>query len=191
VQPNGRLYVCTDFNLVSCMESNKPLARAGYLVAALMVLIPLFDASASVWPPHLGDERWRFGAVGALSNLTLVPILGFLIALFIASVFDHRRVRRFIGIICAILGVILAAMAVLFILDYFQTRTLVNPRFQHAMGVATATAIGKHILSVITLALLSRAGFAGPRAVAPKKRVVVTEPSVTPLVGVSGAARGE
>ena len=173
------------------MESNKPLARAGYMVAALMVLIPLFDASASVWPPHLGDERWRFGAVGALSNLTLVPILGFLIALFIASAFDHRRVRRFIGIICAILGVILAAMAVLFILDYFQTRTLVNPRFQHAMGVATATAIGKHVVAVIALALLSRAGFAGPRAVAPKKRVVVTEPSVTPLVGVSGAARGE
>jgi len=172
------------------MESNKPLSRAGYLIAALLIIIPLFDASASVWPPHLGDERWRFGAVGALSNLTLVPLLGFLLALFIASTLDHRRVRRFIGIICAILGVVLAAMAVLFILDYFQTRTLVNPRFQHAMGVATGTAIAKHILSIIALAMLSRAGFAGPRVVA-KRRVTVTEPTATPLVGVPGAVRAE
>lgn len=172
------------------MESNKSLARAGYLIAALLVIIPLFDATASVWPPHLGDERWRFGAVGALSNLTLVPMLGLLVALFIATVFDHRRVRRFIGMICAIFGVVLFAMSVLFILDFFQTRTLVNPRFQHAMGIATATAVGKHVVSIIALALLSRAGFAGPRA-AVKKRVVVTEPAVSPLVGVSGAARGE
>lgn len=172
------------------MESNKSLARAGYLIAALLILIPLFDATASVWPPHLADERWRFGAVGALSNLTLVPLLGFLIALSIAAVFDHRRVRRFIGIICAVLAVILAAMAVLFILDYFQTRTLVNPKFQHAMGVASTTAIVKHVLAIISLALLSRAGFAGPKAVPVKKRVIV-EPTATPLIPMSGTARTE
>lgn len=190
VQPTGGLYVCSDFNLVTCMESNKPLTRAGYLIATLLVIIPLFDALASVWPPHLGDERWRFGTVGALSNLTLVPLLGFLLALFIATTFDHRRIRRFVGIICAILALVLAATAVLFILDYFQTRTLVNPRFQHAMSVATGTAIVKHVLSIIALALLSRAGFAGPRPAA-KRRVIVTEPSPTPLVGMSGAARAE
>jgi len=190
VQPHSGLYVCSHFNLVICMESNKSLSRAGYLIATLLVAIPLFDASASVWPPHLGDERWRFGAVGALSNLTLVPLLGFLLALFIATMLDHRRVRRFVGIICGILGAILAAMAVLFILDYFQTRTMVNPRFQHAMGVATGTAIVKHVLSVIALAMLSRAGFAGPKA-AVRRKVIVTEPSATPLVGVSGAARVE
>lgn len=190
MQPGGGLYVSSDFNLVSCMESNKSLARAGYLIAALLIIVPLFDASASVWPPHLGDERWRFGAVGALSNLTLVPLLGFLLALFIANAFDHRRIRRFVAIVCAILGVVLAAMAVLFILDYFQARTLVNPRFQHAMGVATGTAVVKHVLSIIALAMLSRAGFAGPKATV-KKRVIVTEPSATPLIPVSGAARAE
>jgi MFS family permease len=190
VQPIGGLYVCSDFNLVSCMESNKPLARAGYLIAALLVIIPLYDAMAALWPPHLGDERWRFGAVGTFSNLTLVPLLGFLLCLFIASAFDQRRVRRFVGIVCAILGILLAATAVLFVLDYFQTRTLVNPKFQQAMGVATTTAIVKLVLSIIALALLSRAGFAGPKAAA-RKKVVVTEPSKSPLLPVSGAARAE
>lgn len=190
VQPHSGLYVCTDFNLVCCMESNKPLARAGYLIAALLVITPLFDAAASVWPPHLGDEKWRFGAVGALSNLTLIPLLGFLLALFIAQAMDHRRIRRFVGIICVILAVVQAGMSIMFILDYFQTRTLVRPQFQHAMGVATTTAVAKHILTIVTLFLLARAGFAGPKAVV-RKKVVVTEPATTPLIPMSGAARAE
>lgn len=172
------------------MESNKSLARAGYLIGALLVIIPLFDATTSVWPLRLGDERWRWGAVGGLSNLTLVPLLGFLIVLAIASVFDQRRVRRFVGIICAIMAVILAVLVALFLLDYFQTRTLVNPKFQHAMGVAQTTATLKHIVTIISLALLSRAGFAGPKAVPARKRVVV-EPTATPLIPMSGTARTE
>lgn len=172
------------------MESNKSLARAGYLIAALLIVLPLFDASMSVWPPHLGDERWRYGAVGALSNLTLVPLLGFFMALVIASVVDHRRVRRVLGVLCGIFAVVLAALAVLFILDYFQTRTIVKPAFQHAMGLATGTALVKHILSIIALTLLSRAGFAGPRP-AVRRKVVITEPTATPLMPVSGTVRAE
>ncbi len=173
------------------METNKPLARAGYLLAALLVIIPLFDLTMQVWPLRLSDERWRFGAVGSLSSLLLVPMLGLLIAIAIATFADGRRVKRIVGVICAVLAVLLAVMSVLFILDYFQVRTIVNPKFQHATAVATVSALGKNVLSIITLALLSRAGFAGPKAVVVRKVGPVTAPSSTPLIPLSGAARAE
>jgi len=139
------------------MEINKPLARAGYLLGALLVLIPLSDATSQVMPLRFGDERWRFGAVGQLSNLLLVPLLGFLIVIAIATLRDSRRVKRVIGAVCGILALILAVLSVLFILDYFQARAIITPKFQHAIAVATGSALVKNVISIVTLVLLSRA----------------------------------
>lgn len=172
------------------METNRPLQTAGYLVALLLILVPLFDAGASVWPPHLGDERWRFGAIGALSNLTLIPVLGLFVALAIATMADSRRTRRFIGWLCAILAVVIAVLAALFVLDYFQTRTIVRPQFQHQMAIATTTAVAKHVVTVLALALLSRAGLSGPRAVVRAKRPAA-EPARSPLITVGGTTSAE
>lgn len=168
------------------METNKPLARAGYLLAAALIIIPLFDATTSVWPLHFGDERWRFGAVGTLSNVTLVPLLGLLLALAAATLADNRRTRRFIGWICAIFAAIIAALAVLFILDYFQVRTTVVPKFQHATSVASATALVKDVVTIGILLLLSRAGFAGPKVVASRKQVRTTESTPSTLIPLGG-----
>lgn len=172
------------------METNKHLARAGYLLSALLIILPLFDTTMQVWPLRLGDERWRFGAVGQLSNLLLVPLLGFLLIIAIATFRDSRRVKRVTGAICAILAVVLAILCVFFILDYFQARTIITPKFQHAIAVATTSAMLKNVLSIITLALLSRAGFAGPKATVVKKVVPTPEPSPTPLIPL-GATRAE
>jgi hypothetical protein len=173
------------------METNKPLARAGYVLAVLLVVIPLFDVTAQLLPLRLGDERWRFGAVGQLSNILLVPLLGLLLIIALATFTDSRRVKRVIGAICAILAVVMGALSVLFILDYFQVRTIVTPKFQHATAVASTTAIIKNVFTIITLFLLSRAGFAGPRATVVRKVAPPSEPSSTPLIPLNGGARAE
>jgi hypothetical protein len=173
------------------METNKPLARAGYLLAAILILIPIVDGTMQVLPLRLGDERWRFGAVGSVSNLMLVPLLGFLVAVAIATFTDSRRIKRVIGTICGILAFGLAALSVLFILDYFQVRTIVTPKFQHATAVATTSALIKNLVSVVTLALLSRAGFAGPKAAVTRKVAPFIDPSPTPLIPLGGAGRAE
>jgi hypothetical protein len=191
VQPEIGLYVRWHPNLSRRMESNKPLARAGYLLAAILVLIPLIDGVMQLLPLRLGDERWRFGAVGSLSNLMLVPLLGFLLAIAVASFSDARRTKRVIGTICGILAFCIAALSVLFILDYFQVRTIVTPKFQHATAVATTSALIKNLVSVLTLVLLSRAGFAGPKATIARKVAPVIETSQTPLIPLGGAGRAE
>lgn len=172
------------------METTKPLARAGYLLAAALVIIPLVDSALPLLPLRLGEERWRWGTVGQLSNVMLVPLLGLLIAITLATLTDGRRVKRVVGAVCGILAVLLAVMSVSFILDYFQVRTLANPNAQHAMAVASTTAFIKNILSIITLALLTRAGFAGPKVVTTVKQTRTTEnatlAAASPLLGVGG-----
>ena len=146
------------------MDSSKALSRPGYLLALMLFGLPIFDAATAVWPFHLGQERWRFGAMGAFSNMTLSPLLGLLIALMIAALLDQRRIRRVLGALCALFAVILAALTVLFVLDFFQARVQIRPQFQHAIIVATVTALVKLGLTVLTLTLLARAGLSGPKA---------------------------
>ena len=160
------------------METTKPLARAGYLLAAALILIPIIDSAAPMLPLRLTDERWRWGVVGQFSNVMLVPLIGLLIAMGLAQFTGARRIKRFIGIVSGILAIILAIMSVFFILDYFQVRTLVNPNAQRAMGIASTTAFIKNILSIIVLALLSRAGFSGSTTL---PVVVIKSRTIEPL----------
>lgn len=146
------------------METNRSLARAGYLLASLLVVLPLFDATMQAWPLHVSDERWRFQTLGAVSNLLLVPLLGLLLAATIASLAGDRRVKRVVGSICGILALVMVAFSVLFVMDYFQVRTAPPPKFQHILAVATAAAVVKNVLSIIALLLLSRVGFGGSTA---------------------------
>ena len=170
------------------MESNKLLARPGYLLAAMLFLIPLTDSLMSVWPIRLGEERWRFGAIGSLSNITLIPLLAMLLALAIAIMSDHRRFRRVLGWLSAVFAVTVACMAVLFILDFFQARTQVRPQFQGAMDMATTVALIKLAGTIIVLALIARAGLSGPKAIV-RKDISRPASSSTPLIPLSGSVR--
>jgi hypothetical protein len=178
-------------NLSCRMETNKPLARAGYLLAFILVITPFLDTMPQLMPLRLGDERWRFGAIGQISNLLLVPLLGLFLAIAVAALTDSRRVKRVIGAVCGTLAFLLAVMSVLFILDYFQVRTVVTPRFQHATKVASTTVMIKNVFSIVALALFSRAGFAGRGSPARKIGPPVIEPLSTPLIPLSGAQRAE
>ena len=191
MQPEIGLYVRWHSNFSRRMETNKPLVRAGYLLAAILVIIPVVDGIMQVLPLRLGEERWRFGAVGSLSNLMLVPLLGFLLAITIATFTDARRTKRVIGTICGILAFCIAAVSVLFILDYFQVRTIVTPKFQHTIAVATTSALIKNLVSIVLLVLFSRAGFAGPKAGVARKVAPFIDLSPTPLIPLAGAARVE
>ncbi len=163
------------------MPTNKSLSHAAYLLGLLLVVLPVVDVTMSVWPIRLSDDRWRFGAVGSLSNVLLVPLIGLLIIMIAAVWSDHRRVQRVVGTLCIAVAVVLAALDVLFILDYFQARTGVVPKFQQAITVAATTAFIKHLLSIAVLILLGRAGFAGPKPVTTRKAVPVT-PRPEPLL---------
>lgn len=146
------------------MEQNRPLARAGYLLAASLVAIPLVDAILPLLPLRFGDERWRWSAVGQVSNLLLIPLVGILLAIAVTSIVNDQRVRRVIGIICGVLALVLAIMSLSFLLDYFQIRNAVIPRLRHTSSMASITTGVKDIFYIIFLALLSWGCLAKPKA---------------------------
>ncbi len=168
------------------MESKKALAYPGYLLAFMLFMIPLFDGITAVLPLRPSQERWRFGAVGALSNMTLVPLLGIFIALALAVYLDHQRVRRVLGWLCALFAVILTAMAASFVLDFFQTRIQVLPKFHTMVDAAAGTSLMKQAFTIVTLVLLARSGLGGTRS--GRRRGDAPQ---TPLIPLAGGARGE
>jgi hypothetical protein len=145
------------------MEAHKSLARTAYLVAALLIVIPIYGATAAMLPLQMSEARWRWGTVGQFSNVLLVPLIGLFLLMAIAALRDNRAVRRAVGSICGVAAVLLFAMCVLFVLDYFQVRTLAVPKAQHIVATASVTACIKNGLYIVVLALLGLSGFADSR----------------------------
>lgn len=170
------LHIRSDPNLDSRMETTRPLARAGYLLAALLVVLPLFDAITHIMPFHFDDARWRFQTLGNLSNVTMVPLLGLFVALAFAWWARDPRTRRSIGALCAVLAIVVAGIAIAFIVNYFGVRAQIPPRLAHVAALASIAAVIKELLAVIVLALFAfaalrdRSASAGNASGAPVSR---------------------
>lgn len=136
-------------------------------MAALLVVLPIFDAVARFIPAHLSDQKWRFQVGGNFSNTTLVPLVGLLIALAVSFYADDPRTKRFVGIVCIIFAVAVLALAVTFTMDYFAVRADIPPRLQHGVGLASIAAVAKEILAIIVLLLLAASSFRDPVLVLP------------------------
>ena len=64
----------TDLDTV--VANLRKLAWPLYAVAVLMIVLPLGDLGASVWPPHPMQLQWRFGTFGLVSGFLLTPLFG-------------------------------------------------------------------------------------------------------------------
>ena len=134
----------------------RPLASCAYLVAFTLVFIPLFDASMSLVPFHLGTPQWRFGAVGLLSNALMIPAIGVLIAVTTAVTLGQERVQRALAIASWAVAIILLVGLAAFALDALQTRAAVQPGMQLSFKVASLTAAAKLLMGAVTFVAFAR-----------------------------------
>jgi hypothetical protein len=161
-----------------------PLAWPLYAVAAMLIVVPLSELGAQLgWTVQPGVLNWRTGAVGLLSGVVMTPMVGLLIAVVTACVFEHRWAQRGLAILAG-LGA-LAAVAILagFTLDAFQLRPAVAANMQRSFTFAMVKAIINFSLSSITLAIIciATARLAWSRR-APKAAAQRAEVSPSPLV---------
>jgi hypothetical protein len=174
------------------MESNRTLIAPGYLISLILFALPISDTLIQLIPFQFGVERWRFGAAGTMSGMLLLPLVAAGMAMTVATLADHRRFRRILGWLYAAFALVLAAVLVLFILDFFQTRTQVRPQFLSTMTNATIMSIVKQVFTIIALTLLSRAGLSGPKQVTVKTSSTKSKPvTESPLIPLSGSTRAE
>lgn len=164
------------------MEPTKVISRPGFLLAALLFLFPLGDFLTTVYPYRFGEVRWRFGAIGSLGNVTLLPLLAIFIALVISVMLDMRRARRVLGWLCAIFAALFGVMIVLFMLDFFQMRGQVKPQFQKVMDVAATGSLIKQMLTLLTLIWFSRLGMSGRGKSLIREAPAIDQSSKTPLI---------
>jgi hypothetical protein len=140
------------------MNRYPKLVWPAYLIAFMLIAIPLFDASMSVFPFALGSEQWRFGAIGLISNAFIIPAAGLLIALVTALTFGHFGFLRVLGFLCLFGSAGFFILLLLFVLDSVQVRMNITPQAKLAFVVASITAGAKLILASITLIFIGRAG---------------------------------
>lgn len=123
-----------------------------------MIVIPIVDTATSLFPWHLFDSRWRFGAVGMLSNALLIPTSGLLVAFVTALVLNHNPVRRTIGIFGFVAAGLCVVALGMFALDSLQTRAVVRPEMRLSFNVAAITAALKTLLAGVTYLAFGWAG---------------------------------
>lgn len=132
------------------MIESRQLAWPVYLVSAALILIPLSDVFTSLFPWRVLEPRWRFGAVGLISNSLLIPTLGLLLAFVMAALNDHRITRRIIGITALLASSVCLIALVMFALDAVQTRAAVRPEMRVSFNVASVAAAVKTLIAGVT-----------------------------------------
>jgi hypothetical protein len=161
------------------------LAPCLYLLAVILIVVPLFDAASTTLPFRPGNVQWRFGAVGLFSNTLLTPGLGYLLAVVTAVMLQHVRTQRALAILSWVAIVALAGLLVMFTLDALQTRSLVRPEQRVAFNFACITAACKMLLWMIAFYLFGRACRVPPalrrsaQATTPSILIREAQPSVT------------
>lgn len=145
------------------MLNSRNLSLPAYLVAIAMILIPLADSFTTLFPWNVGDSRWRFGAVGLISNALMIPLAGLLVAVTVAWFREQRFVLRAIGVL-GFLGALLCVLALVsFALDALQTRAQVRSEMRLSFDVASITAAVKMVLAGATLTAFGLAGWRSSR----------------------------
>lgn len=115
------------------------LLRAAHAAGLLFIVLPLVDYFANVLPLRL-DARWRYGAVGLLSNYLLTPVLGALVIGLVAGFARQRRILLVVAWASAVVGVCVVAGQAIFGLDVLQLRPAVPLATRHMFTVGAAKA---------------------------------------------------
>jgi hypothetical protein len=133
------------------MLESRQLSWPAYLVSLALITVPLSDAWTTLYPWRFLDPRWRFGAVGLVSNALLLPMVGLLLAYVTASALNHQRMRRIIAILSLASAAVCAGAIVVFGLDALQTRASFRTEMRLSFAVASIAAAMKTAMAAATL----------------------------------------
>lgn len=122
------------------LASYRPLVRALYPIGPLLAFASVADPVIRMYPAHPSVVMWRFGAVGVLSEGTVGFLFGVSWIIGIAALLDHRRTARTLSALTLLLGLVLAAVLALFVLDALQVRASVQPQFKQTFDLSVLKA---------------------------------------------------
>lgn len=116
-------------------QTLRPLLKALYPVGALILIGSVVDPLVQTWPFRLSDIRWRFGAVGLASTSAIGVTFALVWLMGVAALLGHRRTLRALSAASAALGIVVLVVLGLFVLDFLQVRTLVDPQIRRGLDL--------------------------------------------------------
>ncbi len=125
-----------------------------YLFAFILVFWPAVDLLTNTAPFHLGDVRWRYGFGGLLAGFLHTPILGLVLATFVAYGRKSRLALRTLSSIELLGAVALVLVMGMFALDVVQIRAMRPPESLAAFITGAAIAEAKHLTAFLVLLAL-------------------------------------
>ncbi|HEX9729102.1 MAG TPA: hypothetical protein VGA37_11405 [Gemmatimonadales bacterium] len=117
-----------------------------YFFGALLILLPLIDLGANVWPLRFGDVQWRYGTAGLFAGFLLTPLIGMMIVVGTAAVMEHRHVIRILSFVNGVAAAVLVIIALSFVLDWLQMRRNTPPEAVPIQTVGALKAILKYFV---------------------------------------------
>jgi hypothetical protein len=144
--------------------------RLCYLLAAVLVALPLSDTIIGLVPPRPGDVQWRVGAVGLVSGAMMLPLIGIFLALIVAHVHADVWLRRLLAAGCGLMGASALVTMVVFALDLLQIRPEIAPTNLRAYDLATAKGLITLLGEGVMFLSLSIVSFRHERAAARRTR---------------------
>ena len=130
-------------------ERLKLVAVPAYLLGFALFVEPLSDAFFAVWPFRPAVRGWRFGSVGIFSGGLMTPLLALFVVTCTAVVIGHRRVRRVVGWLAAVLCLFLVLITGVFVFDAVGTA----PTLEEVEGLSESQFRGTVVRAVVKLAL--------------------------------------
>jgi hypothetical protein len=118
------------------MKRSRLLLGTGYVLAALLLVLPLLEPLVTLLPPRPGAVRWRLQAFGAFSQALVLPLLGATLAVGTAVLLDQRKVVRVLAGVAFGFGLLLAMATLLFALDLVEYRGAIGVELREYYQVA-------------------------------------------------------
>jgi len=150
-------------------ERNGFLVIGGYVLAGYLILAPLAEYLAAVWPIRLGYAGWRLGAAGLGSRSLMTPLLGLLLAVVLAVHCGHWILARLLAVASAVAGIIALVAIPVLTLDALDIKAGVaaGPRgLVTAFDLATVGALLVLMATVAITFALARGAWVGTGAAA-------------------------
>lgn len=138
------------------------LGSAAYLLAALLVVVPIADYVASIWVLRTGDPlQWRYGSEGLLASFLITPCLGLALAIAVATWRGHGRLLMLIGSVMVLAGVLLIPACGDFALNALQLRRSAPPDAVARLEMGTTKTVLEYVFVALVVVF---GGFSARRA---------------------------
>jgi len=137
------------------MRFPRLLAQAGYLLAAMLVVLPFLDLVSAILPLRPGSLTWRFASAGSFSRALMTPLLGLLLASVIGYLLGHGRALRVAAVCSAGLVLMVGFAALRFLIDTGSMWGQAPAEARGLLAFGSVTVLIKLALALVVAVLLT------------------------------------